>query len=91
MISHDNRKIKETISFNNESGLDFKDVSSEKYRKYVFPNGGELKITNPVKLHVSKSGGHRIFDAFGISWYIKPDESWYIQWKADDGQPNFIK
>jgi hypothetical protein len=84
-------KKNKTTSFINESGLEFKDISSEKYRKYVFPNGKELKIIKPLYLNISESGGHRLFDASGISWYIKPNEGWYIQWKAENGKPNFVK
>ena len=77
------------LSFINESGLKFKDITAEKFREYTFPNGKKLKIKNPLQLHVSESGGHRLFDLDGVSWYVQPKEGWYIRWKVKDGRPNF--
>lgn len=63
------------------------DISSEKYRRYVFPDG-VVEIVEPLNLHVSESGGHRVFN--GRSWYIPP--TWIaIEWEAKDGQPHFVK
>lgn len=71
----------------NETGLAFKNISSEKYRVYVFPGGDEVRIELPTYLNVSKSGGHRVLDAAGISHYIPP--TWiHIYW---EGSPNFVK
>jgi len=39
---------------------------------YEFPEGKDVKINSPIKLNVSKSGGHRIIDSEGISHYIPP-------------------
>ena len=55
---------------NSTSGLEFKDLSDEKFRIYTFPGGDTITIVEPRKLNVSPSGGHRIFDAAGNSWYI---------------------
>jgi|GEM_PF-2525552 len=77
--------------FINESGLDFKNISSERYRQYVFPNGENLIINQPLYLNVSPSGGHRLFDNFGNSYYVQPQEGWYIKWQAKFGLPNFVK
>lgn len=76
--------------FINESGLKFKDISAEDYREYRFPNGEKLRIILPLFLHVSTSGGHRLFDAQGTSWYVQPVEGWSINWKAKEGKPNFL-
>ena len=76
--------------FNNKSGLLFTDISSESYRDYVLANGKTIRIYSPLYLHISSSGGHRLFDGKGYSWYIKPCESWYIKWKAEKGEPNFV-
>ena len=81
--------MEEEDGFINESGLDFKDISDETFRDYVFPNGKKLKIKDPVYLHVSKSGGHRLFDGAGFSWYIQLQQSWYIKWFVPYGKPNF--
>src|SRR6201985_106076 len=56
--------------FKNESSLEFTDISSEEYRIYEFNNGKTVMISEPLKLNVAKSGGHRIFDGSGISHYI---------------------
>jgi len=79
-----------TPEFINGSGLNFKDISAEDYREYQFPNGNKLLIKNPLCLHVSASGGHRLFDAQGIAWYVQPQEGWSIHWKVEEGKPNFL-
>ena len=83
-------KSSNTIEFKNESQLDFTDISSEEYRIYEFNNGKTVMISEPLKLNVAKSGGHRIFDSSGISHYIP--QGWIrLSWKAKAGQPNFVK
>lgn len=78
------------VAFKNESGLKFVDISSEEYRTYEFPGKEFIMIASPQMLHVSASGGHRVFDAQGISHYIP--KGWvHLFWKAKDGQPNFVK
>ena len=78
-------------AFLNESDLIFNDISSERKRKYKFPNGKSLKIGKPLFLNVSASGGHRIYAEDGWSYYIKPEQSWWIRWKVRKGKPNFVK
>lgn len=75
--------------FKNESGLEFVDISSEEYREYIF-TGKTIRIDLPLKLNVSTSGGHRVFDAFGISHYI-PTGWLHLQWRVKEGAPNFVK
>ena len=77
--------------FINHSDLVFTDISSELYREYTFSNGGKLLISQPLYLNVSASGGHRVYDGNGISYYIHPAQGWYISWQAEDGKPNFVK
>jgi len=77
-------------TFKNESGLEFTDISSEAERVYNFGNRGFVKITNPEKLHVSDSGGHRIYSADGKSHYI-PAAWIQLTWTAKADQPNFVK
>lgn len=72
----------------NESGLDFKDVSTEKYRTYVWSDGFKVTITEPTHLNVSNSGGHRLLDRSGISHYV-PSGWKHLYWEVFDGQPNF--
>lgn len=75
--------------FINQSGLSFTNISSEMYREYVFGDR-LLRIHNPLWLHVSDKGGHRVFDAQGTSYYITP--TWYwVTWEAFPGKPNFVK
>jgi hypothetical protein len=78
-------------AFINQSDLEFKDISSESNRKYHFANGNTLYISQPLWLHVSASGGHRLFSADEICYYIQPKEGWYIEWTVKDGQPHFVK
>lgn len=78
------------VGFRNESGLEFTDISSELFRKYKFPGGDEVRIEWPKFLHVSKSGGHRVFDGHGRSHYIPP--GWFhLEWEVTHGQPNFVR
>lgn len=74
----------------NESGLKFVDISSEKYRTYFFSTDKWVTITNPTHLNVSASGGHRVFDAQGVSHYI-PKGWHHLMWEAKEGSPNFVK
>jgi len=53
------------VQFVNKSDLEFKDISSELYREYTFPGKEKIRIDSPLKIHVSESGGHRVFDASG--------------------------
>ena len=76
------------MEFVNRSGLEFKDVSAEEYREYLFPAGVSVRISAPLKLNVSASGGHRIFDASGVSHYI-PAGWVHLQWKAKEGSAHF--
>lgn len=76
--------------FRNTSGLDFTDISTERYREYLFHGGDIVKIDDPVKLHVSKSGGHRIFSKDGLCHYI-PNTWIHLSWKARDNETDFCK
>lgn len=78
------------VSFRNQSNLVFTDISSEAYRSYEFSNGKVIRIDEPLKLNVSPSGGHRLFDASGTSHYIPKGWVW-LKWKAKKGFPNFVK
>ena len=84
-----NTKLNE--GFINESGLEFKDISSEKNREYNFITGKKLFIKYPLYLNVSASGGHRIYSANGYCYYIQPKEGWFIKWKPRKGRPSFVK
>jgi hypothetical protein len=76
--------------FNNQSGLTFVDIDSERARTYRWKDGSEVNIDQRLKLNVSKSGGHRIFDAHGKSHYVSP--GWvHLSWVAKEGQPHFVK
>jgi hypothetical protein len=78
------------IEFKNESGLEFTDISSELERIYLYETGAELTIKEPTHLHVSDSGGHRIFTKAGQSFYVRT--GWIaIKWTVREGAPNFVK
>lgn len=73
----------------NNTDLKFVDISSEAYRRYTFPGGDTVTITEPTQLNVN-AGGHRILDASETSHYIP--KGWiHLEWKAKAGQPNFVK
>lgn len=74
--------------FDNQSGLEFMDISSEEWREYLFESGTTIRIDNPLKLNVSDTG-HRILDGAGISHFV-PVGWLHLKWKAKDGSPNFV-
>lgn len=76
--------------FRNGTDLQFTDISSEKYRNYIFENGEALRIENPLALHVSESGGHRVFNADGESVYV-PAGFRMIVWETKDGYDHFVR
>jgi hypothetical protein len=73
--------------FVNSSGLEFASLESEQFRDYEFSDH-KVRITNPLWLNVSKSGGHRIFDAQGVSHYI-PTGWNHLSWVVKPGSPHF--
>lgn len=78
-----------TDDFVNNSNLDFTDISTEAVRRYHFKDEA-VTIPKPLFLNVSRSGGHRIFDAHGVSHYIP--KGWiHLSWVAKPGEANFVK
>jgi hypothetical protein len=73
----------------NKTGLEFVDISSERYREYIFLGKGIIKIDNPAMIAITKTG-HRILDTSGKSHYI-PAEWQAINWEAKKGKPHFVR
>jgi len=68
---------------NNDTHYKFQDISSEEYREYKFRKNKIARINMPLKLSVSETGAHRVFDADGVSHYIP--KGWIqIRWKAKE-------
>lgn len=82
--------VADVPEFKNATDLEFADISSELWREYHFLGGESVRIDTPLKLNVSESRGHRIFDAQGVSHYI-PAGWIHLEWKVKDGAPNFVK
>ena len=80
--------MSQVVDFRNDSGLDFKDISSEQWREYMFADGQVVRIEMPLKLYVSDNG-HRILDAEGVSHYV-PLGWIHLKWRAKDGEPHFV-
>lgn len=76
------------MTFKNESNFAFKEITTEQWREYRWERGGIVRISSPVMLHVSASGGHRIFDESGTSHYI-PTGWVHLSWKAKIDAPHF--
>jgi len=74
----------------NESGLEFKNISTEEKRIYEWESGATITIAMPEYLNVSPSGGHRILDHFGVSHYI-PSGWIHLSWTVFENAPNFVK
>ncbi len=82
--------ISNEAKFINTSVHQFSDISSEVYRVYEFESGKAVRIDGPLKLNVSPSGGHRVFDASGTSHYIP--KGWvHLRWETKEGRPHFVK
>jgi hypothetical protein len=75
--------------FKHETSHKWADISTEKYRVYEFSDKS-IRIDEPLTLSVSQSGGHRVFDAFGVSHYI-PSGYRHLYWQVKDNQPHFVK
>ena len=67
---------------------DWSDISSEAWREYVFPCGHVVRIDGPLALHVSDSGGHRLWDG-RLSHYV-PARWVHLRWESRTGQPKFV-
>jgi hypothetical protein len=78
------------IELLNETDLQFVDISSETTRTYWFPGNESITIPAPQFLNVSRSGGHRLLTANGVSFYVP--KGWIaLSWEAKDGAPHFVK
>lgn len=74
----------------NQSENEFKDISTEIYRKYRFPSGVVVKIDEPQYLSVSASGGHRVVDSKQLCHYVPA--GWVeITWEVPEDKPHFVK
>jgi len=77
------------IPFINMTRMKFVNISHELYRQYLYPNGANITINFPLKLHIDRGNVHRIYDASQLSYFIPP--SWIgIVSKAKPGAPNFM-
>ncbi len=89
MIKEDKPEIKEIEEqkFINTSGLEFKDISTEQFRTYVYANGFRVKIEHPIKVSIKKNGNHRVWDGESSFWIR--EGFMIIIWKAKEGLPHF--
>ena len=59
------------------------DVTHEEYRVYMYKDGVELEIEEPVTLFISESGSHRVLKKGGTVTY--PRKDWVcVYWKPKD-------
>lgn len=77
----------EKMELRNKSHRKFKDISTEKYRKYVWADK-ELIINDPRWFSLSNSG-HYIVDANDKVYFIKSDFL-FIVWKPLEGEPHMV-
>lgn len=75
--------------FKHETDHKWTDISSEAFRVYEFPDK-DVRIEKPLLLSVSKAGGHRVWDAQGVSHYV-PNGYRHLYWKVKPDKPNFVK
>ena len=81
------------VKFINATDYKFTDITGEVYREYTYisESGTKtiLRFERPALLHVSESGGHRLFTSDGKSHYIK--NGWVsVSWETFEGLPNFV-
>lgn len=88
---------------NDTTYREFKDISSEDYRKYIYPgipglivedkvssivNTIEVFISDPIGLSVSKSG-HYVIDSRGYTHFM-PFGFVQLTWKPKKDNPNIV-
>ncbi len=74
--------------FSHTTDLTFRDLTTEAYREYMYNNGGVMRILQPWKLAISRSGNHRVATVDGFSYIIVP--GWIaIRVKKKVGAPAF--
>lgn len=74
--------------FSHTTDLQFRDLTTEEYREYMYNNGGVLRILQPWKLAISRSGNHRVATLDDFSYIIVP--GWIaIRVKKKVGTPAF--
>ena len=85
----------EQSEFTSNPNLEFRDISSEKWRVYVYPGGEEIAVKKPLAVCVTSRyrnyGGnsHRIVDGKGVSHYM-PAGWIHIYWKRKKGTKPFL-
>ena len=66
---------------------EWKDISTEMWREYQFPNSETVRVTSPVRFKVSKhqeGDAHRVEAADGRGYYIRA--GWLaIRWQVKPG------
>lgn len=78
------------IELRNETELQFVDISSEKWRCYLWDtDGDEYWIENPQWLAIT-GNGHRILDGDEKSYYI-PFGWRALKWEVKKGAPHFVR
>ena len=81
-------KVIKAQKFVNMSDIEFRDISTEMWREYVYQKGFRVRIDHPIKLGIAKSGSHRVWDG-ETSFWLRPGFMLII-WKAKEGLPHFI-
>ena len=71
-----------------QTGIEFKRMTSRKVQKYAFGGGNEYLIQNPLALAVV-GDIHLILAGDGTSWQIDTAKGFAMQWAAQEGQPFF--
>ena len=86
-----NDSERKQVQFINETDLEFNDILSEEFREYFYREKCYCRIEKPAKLHVSKSGGHRVFAQNGDCYYVFTDRPAYIRWRPKEKAPHFVR
>ncbi len=48
------------------------DISTESFRRYLYPDGSTLQIDGPTEVWVTDTGSHRVRTSEGRVYWVKP-------------------
>jgi hypothetical protein len=76
--------------FRNATELEFTEILDELERTYHFPGGEVVTLQRVRRLHVSESGGHRLWCEDGSCHYV-PTGWLHLCWTVSVGGANFSR
>lgn len=76
------------VELRNTSGLTFREVDGETFRRYTYPDGVTVTVDRVRYLSVADDHAHYLLDEGGRAHYIRP--GWrHLEWNVGKGSPHF--